>query len=337
MSESEPPDGAVVHDDVEGWTIDGSSDEPAVLDAATELLDAELPDPRFVSSDYLRWAYRENPLGRAWERHQQVADGNDTLLVAHYANMPRRFRGPDGARSDGAWSLNAVVRTGHQRARHFTRIGLEIYDEAATAGRSFVVGVTNDKSTGAVVKYMGWRLVGPLPVRVVAPVGRGRRRMSHAEVDANWLDSPDFDEFAATVDRHPVGGWVTDYTADVLRWRLACPETRYFVHQTDDVALITTTSHLGPVPACVVLKVFPLTAGSAVVDATPAIRSATRFHRAAFAVYAGFNGSASVRGVRPPRRVQPSPLNLIIRHLDPGVDQDSIELDTFEFLDMDAY
>lgn len=331
-----PPEGATVHDDVEGWTIDGRTDDPAILDAATALLDGELPDPRFVSSDYLRWAYRENPLGRAWERHQQVPEAGGTMLVAHYAIMPRRYRGPGGDRSDGAWSLNAVVHHDHQRARHFTRIGLEIYEEAAGDGRSFVVGVTNDKSTGAVVKYMGWRLWGPLPVRVVHPLGRARRRVTHTEIDATWLDSPAFEEFAATVDRHAVDGWVTDYSPDVLRWRLACPETRYFLHQADDVALITTRSTLGPVPACVVLKLFPL-AGGAEIDATRAVRSAIRFHRAGFGVYAGFNGSVTVRGVRPPRRLQPSPLNLIIRHLDPAVDQDAIVLDTFEFLDMDAY
>ena len=90
-------------------------------------------------------------------------------------------------------------------------------------------------------------------------------------------------------------------------------------------------------PACVVLKVFPLAGGEASFDATGAIRSATRAQRAAFAVYAGFNGSVRVRGVRPPRRLQPSPLNLIIRRLEPELDQDAIELDTFEFLVMDAY
>lgn len=336
MTTSPPPD-ATVHDGVEGWTIDGSSDDPSILDAATKLLDAELPDPRFVSSDYLRWAYRENPLGRAWERHQQIPEGDGTHLVAHYAIMPRRFRGPAGEKSDGAWSLNAVVRSGHQRARHFSRIGLEIYDEAGAVGRSFVVGVTNEKSTGAVVKYMGWRLAGPLPVRIVHPVGRGRRRVDHLHVDDRWLDSDGFTDFAAAVDRHTVDGWSTDYDAELLRWRLACPETDYTVHIGDDLALVTTKSNLGPVPACVVLKAFPLATGTAPVDATAMIRTATRHHRAGFAVYAGFNGSVKVRGIAPPRRFQPSPLNLIIRHLDPDVDQDTITLDTFEFLDMDAY
>ena len=333
----EAPEGATVHEGVEGWTVDGSSDDQRILDDATALLDAELPDPRFVSSDYLRWAYRDNPLGRAIERHQIVAGGGKPRLVAHYANMPRVYRGPDGERANGAWSQNAVVHRDHQRTRHFSRIGLEIYDEATARGWSFAVGVTNEKSTGAVVKYMGWRLAGPLPVRVISPLGRGARRIRHIEVSAGFLDSGEFEEFAAVVDRHRVGGWATDYTPEVLRWRLACPHTKYHLHIADDVALITARAAAGPIPACVVLKIFPLTSSNASVDATRAIRSATRRHRGAFAVYAGFNGSARVRGVRPPRRLQPSPLNLIIRHLDPTVDQDAITLDTFEFLDMDAY
>ncbi len=331
------PDRAGVHEGIEGWTIDGSSDDQSILDNATALLDTELPDPRFVSSDYLRWAYRDNPSGRAIERHQLVDVEGESLLVAHYAIMPRVYRGPDGERNDGAWSQNAVVHREHQRSRHFSRIGLEIYDEAGDRGWSFVVGVTNKKSTGAVVKYMGWRLAGPLPVRVIAPIGRGKRRTRHIEISPSFLDSEGFDEFAATIDRHRVVGWTTDYIPDVLRWRLACPHTRYFLHITDDVALITTRTSAGPIPACVVLKIFPLTSGTAHVDATRVIRSATRWHRGAFAVYAGFNGSVRVRGVRPPRRLQPSPLNLIIRHLNPVVDQDAITLDTFEFLDMDAY
>jgi hypothetical protein len=87
----------------------------------------------------------------------------------------------------------------------------------------------------------------------------------------------------------------------------------------------------------VVLKVFPLVTSAEPIDATRTIRSITRRQRSLFAVYAGFNRSVRVHGVRPPRQLQPSPLNQIVRSLDPGVDQDSIELDTFEFLDMDAY
>lgn len=336
MAQSHPPEGSTVHDDVEGWTIDGASNDPALLTAATRLLDEELPNPRFIDDEYLRWCYHDNPLGRAIERHQQISGSDGPLTVAHYANIPRRYRGPDGDRCNGAWSLNAVVRDGHQRERHFSRLGLEIHAESAERGWSFVIGVTNDKSTGAVVKHMGWRVLGPLPVRVIQPIGPGARRIRHQKITDEWLDSVEFAELAATIDRQPVNGWSTDYTPDVLRWRLACPSTDYVVHVADDLALITTKSALGPIPACVVLKVFPLV-GGATVDATRAVRSATRWHRAAFAVYAGFSGSARIRGVRPPRWIQPSPLNLAMRNLDRSADQNALLIDTFEFLDMDAY
>ena len=332
-----PPEGAWTTPGVPGWTIDGSDDDPKPLADGTALLRAELPDPRLVDTEYLRWWYRGSPAGRAWERYHYVPGGARPLLVAHYANVPRRYRGPDGTSCDGAWSLHAVTRTGHQRARHFTRLGLEIYEEAAAAGASFVVGVTNDKSTGAVVKYLGWRLVGPLPVRIVAPLGRGGRRVEHIEVTDQWLTSSHFDDLASTIDRQRLGGWSTAWTPEVLRWRLACPHTRYWVHLADDVAVVSTRSGYGLLPATVVLKVFPLVTSAEPIDATRTIRSITRRQRSLFAVYAGFNRSARVQGVRPPRRLQPSPLNLIVRSLDPDVDQDSIELDTFELLDMDAY
>ena len=230
-----------------------------------------------------------------------------------------------------------MTRAGHQRARHFSRLGLEIYDEAAVAGATFVVGVTNEKSTGPVVKYMGWRLAGPLPVKIITPLGRGRRRIEHAEVTDDWLSSDRFDDLASTIDRQPLSGWSTAWTPDVLRWRLACPHSRYWVHVADDVAVVSTRSNYGPLPATVILKLFPLVTGGLPIDATRTIRSITRRHRSLFAVYAGFNESVRVRGPHPPRRFQPSPLNLIIRSLDSAVDQDALVLDTFEFLDMDAY
>ena len=55
------------------------------------------------------------------------------------------------------------------------------------------------------------------------------------------------------------------------------------------------------------------------------------------AVYAGFNRQVPVRGVRPPRRLLPAPLNLIYRSLSTEAPKETFVLDTFEFLDRDAY
>ena len=331
--------GARTTEGVEGWTISGPRPgDDAVLADATDLLRAESPDPRLIDDTvYLRWCYRDNPSGPAWERYHYIETpgGGRPLLVAHYVIAAQRFRGPGGRRCEGALSQNSATRSGHQRRRHFTRLALEVYAEAGAAGRAFVASVANAMSTPAFIKYLGWRMIGPLPVRVIPPAGRGRRDLSHVEVSASWLDSAEFDDLAAAVDRHPVAAWSTDWTAEALRWRLSCPFARYWIHTSDDLALVTTRISHKKLPITVVLKTFPL--GPGPMPATRAIRSITRWHRSAFAVYAGFNPAVTVQGIKLPRRLQPSPLNLIVRSLDPSVDNAEIDFDTFELLDTDAY
>jgi len=297
----------------------------------TDLLDDELPSARFVSDAYLHWLYDENPYGPAIQRS---AD-DDGVRVAHYAMVPQRYRGPDGV-VPAAFSLNAVVRRGTQRQGWFRKLGLEIYDEAAAAGWTFATGVCNDKSIGAVVKYMGWKTPGPLPVRVALPLPTRVAVESHA-VDAEFLAGAEFERLTAGLDAFPVQDWANSYTTEYLRWRLACPGSAYALHATDDLVAVTTRDKRAGIPAAVVLKLLPRDGRAVGVRAEPIVTAACGFHRAPYAVYAGFNALVPFRGIRPPRRLQPSPLHLILRGLAPGFDQEHFALDTFEFLDMDAY
>jgi hypothetical protein len=232
--------------------------------------------------------------------------------------------------------LNAVVRTGSQRGGHFTRLGLEIYEEATARGRSFVIGVCNEKSIGAVVKYMGWRNAGPLPVRLCPRAGRGDG-VEHHPVDAAWLRSPALEELAAGLDAHPARGYTNRYTLEQLRWRLSCPHAAYVVHVAPDLVAVSTRDRRFGVPAAMILKLLPRDGRSGPIASRQMIAAVCRHHRAPYAVYAGWNAHVPVQGVRPPRRLQPSPLYLILRTLAGGMDQQRLELDTFEFLDMDAY
>ena len=50
------------------------------------------------------------------------------------------------------------------------------------------MGVCNEKSIGAVVKYMGWKTPGPLPVRLCPPT-RLRTNVESFAVDTAFLDS----------------------------------------------------------------------------------------------------------------------------------------------------
>ena len=336
-----------------GRTLSSAQASEEALRDATDLLRAELPDPRLADDTaYLRWCYCANPAGRAIERYHYIdsedSDDSESLLVAHYLHIKRCYVGPSGEQVEGGWSMHAVTRSGHQRSRHFVRLAHEIIAEAAESGLAFVVGVANDKSVGSAVKYIGFTNIGPLPVRVIAAVaGRGAgmaRRMAHAEATQDWLNSADFTALAARIDHHSPRGWSTLWSPDVLRWRLSCPFARYWVHIGDDLALITTRTTYGRLPVTVVLKAFALHGDNGAqrmrrrpLHAGRAIRAVTVAQRSVFAVYAGFNSAVQVGGIAPPRRLQPSPLNLVIRNYAGAGDQQSPQLDTFEFLDMDAY
>jgi hypothetical protein len=303
---------------------------PSENDRTTDLLMAELPNPRLVDSDYVRWLYDESPYGPAVQRN---AD-EDGVRVAHYGMIPQRYRSPHGAVPAG-FSLNAVVRTGAQRKGWFRQLGPEVYEGAHDAGWQFATGVCNEKSIGTVIKYLGWKTPGPLPVRVCPPGVLAQGVESH-RVDDEFFAGP-FERIAEGLDRFPVAAWTNSYTPEYLRWRLASPHVSFAVHVSESLVGVSTTDKRFGIRAAAILKLLPRDGRAGPLRADPIVAAACRFHRAPYAVYAGFNAHVHVRGVQPPRRLQPSPLHLILRSLGDEVDQETLTVDTFEFLDMDAY
>jgi hypothetical protein len=296
----------------------------------TGLLAAELPARRYVDAGYLRWLYDASPYGPAITR--QLDDHG--VRVAHYAMIPQRYRNADGA-VPSAFSLHAVVRTGTQRKGLFRTLGQEVIDAASAAGWRFATGVCNEKSIGTVVKYLGWKTPGPLPVKVCVPLHRGRGVESVA-VDDDFR-TRDLPGIAHDLDDVPVRTWTNTASPEYLQWRLASPYASYAVHVSSDLVAISTTDTGFGVRAAVILKLMPRGGRGGPLPADAVIGAACRFHRAPYAVYAGFNEHVRVRGFTPPRRLQPSPLNFILRSLSDDVDQETLAVDTFEFLDMDAY
>jgi hypothetical protein len=301
----------------------------------TELLNAELPDTRFQDASYLRWLYDENPVGPGF--HDSVDE--DGRRMAHYAVIPQEYRCADGP-ARMVFSLNAVTRSGAQRKGWFTTLGERVYARGAEWGALGVVGVSNVNSTPPVVKKLDFRLLGPLPVRVFPAAGPTVPIETHA-VDAAFLASVAFDEWAHDLDDFPVEGWVNRWTPTYLRWRLAAPNMThpYRVHASADLAAITVRDRLGPVPVTVVVKLLPRggAAGRGPLDGHPLIRAVCRADRSPVALHAGYNRHVRVQGVAPPRRFLPAPLNLIYRSESPAAPKETFAFDIFEFLDMDGY
>lgn len=307
--------------------------DPEELRRDTELLDAELPDPRFRDESYLRWLYHGNPHGEGIT--ESVDD--DGVRVAHYGLVPQEYRNAHGP-APFVFSLNAVTRSGIQRKGYFTSISRRLFERATAQGIRMVVGVSNENSTPPVVEKLGWRLYCPLPVRVVPRPLRRPDGWRSVDVDADYLASDTFDADTAGLDDHPAAGWTNRYTTEHLRWRLASPNGPGFtVHVGPDLVAISTVSHLGPVPMAVLVKLLPRHGDGRRLAVSAAVAAVCRHHRGPACVYAGWNRWVPVRGLRPPRRLLPAPLNLIVKSLDPDIDQDRFVLDTYEFLDMDAY
>jgi hypothetical protein len=301
------------------------------LTPVTQLLNAELPDERWADNRYLTWLYEENPAGPAYQGN---AD-EDGVRMAHYALIPIDYRDASGP-VPGCYSLNAVTRQGAQRKGYFIGLGLDIYKRAGEDGRRIVTAVPNEKSVGAGVKYLGWRLVGRMPVRLAVAAGTGAG-IESLPVTEELLTSERFEELTADLDDHPTTHVTGRWTTEVLRWRLRRPQTSYTIHAGPDVFAVSSRTVQKGVPAAVILKLIPRGGRHGPLSSRRVVAAACRHHRTPVALYAGWNEHVTFRGVRPPKRIQPAPLFILVRSLCDDVDQDAITLSTYEFLDVDAF
>jgi hypothetical protein len=304
-------------------------------DATSRLLVEHLDATRFGHPGYLAWFYRDNPRGEAIDENVDDDDGN---RVAHYAVIPTVYRTAQGT-TPFIFSSNVATSPTVRRGGLFRTMAERMYERAAASGAPGMVGVGNDNSTVVVVERFGWRALGPLPVRVCMPVPGRDRSVESRRVDPKLLATPWFETAAADLDGVPVTDWVQSWTPDFLRWRLSRPDGGYVLHVTPDALAVSVLAHARfRVRCAVLLKVFPRAGARLPLSASPMVAAACRYHRAALCVYAGFNAHVHVRGVRSPRRLQPSPLNLVFKSLDETrAPSATFRLDTFEFLDMDAY
>lgn len=314
---------------------EGERGEPDRDEKSAKLLADALDPVRFGHPGYLPWFYRQNPRGEAIDENEDDEHGN---RVAHYAVLPTVFRTPAGT-TPFIFSSNVATSPTVRRGGLFRVMAERVYERIRASGAPALVAVTNAASTVVVVDKFGWRALGSMPVRISVPVpGLGRAVESRA-VDADLLASDWFAAASADLDWVPVTDWVQSWTPDFLRWRLSRPDGGYVVHVTPDALAVSVLDHAPlRVRAAVLLKVFPRPGASLPVSPAPFIAAACRYHRARVCVYAGFNAHARVRGIRPPKRLQPSPLNVVFKSFDETrAPTTAFRLDTFEFLDMDAY
>lgn len=307
-------------------SIDPTKAQPGLddLTATAKLLAEVFPSSHTGHVDYLKWLYRDSPFGENIE-----ANLDDQLgRAGHYTLIPIALTS-SGEAQRGALSLNTAV---HSRARGmgvFVDLATKALELAAQRDVETVLGVSNANSTPGFVGRLDFQLLDTLPVTVLMPLAgsTGIR----------------FDSFWASRQALPIqsdllspssSGLARLWTPETLSWRLASPFAQYAVHIGADMIAVTTQDRRMGVAFAVILKIFASTpVGPSSTKAL--VRYICRWHRAPLALHIGINENFNPRGMPLPKRLRPSPLNLIHRNLQHAAGTPPISC--FELLDFDAY
>ena len=272
------------------------------LDAATLSRYAELflhcfPGARHLDAGYLEWLYCANPAGPAVGFDAWSGD----RLAAHYACIPvDAFVA--GASARLALSLNTATHPDFQGRGLFTRLAQCTYDAAAASGLAAVYGVANANSTPGFVKKLGFTLVRPLD----ALVGLGSLPSCHSGAV----------QFARR------------WTSESLAWRVSSPARPYrLVRHDGGVAAEAPAGYPG-------LKAWDeLDTGAASMGSLQRPTHALKLHL-------GLRPADAVRRgawMEIPKRLRPSPLNLIYRPLLAGQSVPAADAIRLGQLDFDAF
>jgi hypothetical protein len=296
----------------------------AELAGTSAFLRREFAAAKFANPEYLRWYYTANPDGEAVARCRDDERGP----LATYALVPQRWRRGDTRALLGI-TVNACVRRDAQRHGVFTDLANEVFGAASAAGVEGTLTIANANSTPAFIDRLDFTPVAPLPVRALRPVGAARG------VEWPAIDDAVLRSLAGDCAARHVDGWVHDWTFESLRWRLANPAAEYRICRDDRVWCVSTVQRVARLRLAVVLALVPRP-GASRPPAGAVVAATCRSWRAAGAVYAGRNPLVRVRGLPLPRRVLPSPLNLLAR----GFTRPTptlTDVAVYEFLDTDHY
>ena len=113
------------------------------------------------SFEYLKWQYRDNPVGHIVGFNAYLGD----VLAAHYVTMPI-YMNINGKKTLGVLSLNTATHHEHRGKRLFSILAERTYEYAAENGYKFVIGVANANSTHGFIKHLKFKLIGPLTFKI---------------------------------------------------------------------------------------------------------------------------------------------------------------------------
>lgn len=249
--------------------------------------------------DYLDWLYRCNPDGKVVGFDARDGD----RLAAHYVCIPARAK-IGNEEVAVLLSLNTATHPEYQGKGLFTKLAELTYAAGAELGFDSVYGVANANSTPGFTRKLGFQLVGPLQASVgIGPLGiKFSQDTSSLQFRRIWSEQ-------------------------ALAWRCASPVNPIGVRTHENC-----TTLLASVPGT------PILAAADIDVMVPKVEKASSI--SPLRLFLGQVPSAWQRRalyMDIPKRLRPSPLNLIYRSLTgrvKAIDPDAVFLG---FIDFDAY
>lgn len=272
---------------------------PANIDAHVALMARCFPEATHFTHAYLRWLYLENPAGEV----VGFDAWEGSRLAATYVTVPANVK-VDGRAVRGLLSLNTATDPEFQGKGLFTRLATAVFERAAKSGFACVYGIANANSTPGFTRKLGFHLVEPLR----GAIGYGAGYCSDLEAarrEARFCRQWSAPELAWR-SKNPANPLRATARGGLTEFRAA---TRYHV--------LCATGHLDGQWA-------------------PAGRWPVRPAVYVGAVPAPYRRHGAYADI--PKRLRPSPLNLIFRSLEPASGAPLAAGQSFlSFLDFDAF
>lgn len=259
------------------------------------------PKALHLNVPYLRWLYRDNPIGDFFGIDAYF----DNRVIGQVAAIPGEYF-LSGRVVKGLLAVNVAVHPKFQGRHLFKKLGLKMCELATEAGYSFVIGVANRVATLGWIRQMGFQLVQPLEARI----GMGSLKVN----------------FSIEMDEQFRRIW----SDESFKWRAANPNNpifkRYYYGRWECYA--AAKGIYLPVYTELAKEIFSY------AETKKRFLSPIRL----FLGLLPFERKASLKNYYSiPNRYKPSPLNLIYKSLDQKVEKLEKEHITFSFLDFDAY
>jgi hypothetical protein len=229
--------------------------------------------------------------------------------VGHYATIPVRAL-LFGEEKPGLLSLNTAVHKEYRGRDLFRRLALQTFDEAKAAGREFVVGVANQISTPLFKRYLKFKIIGPLQVK-----------LSLSSVSLNLQKS--------LYNYYPV------WDDELIEWRLQRPHTSYYTKKyfpgspSSNMTVWAKTEQYG------------IHAQLGILPNNPALKAARILLTNPLKLWIGYgkirSSFGSLASYNIPDKWKPSPLNFIFKELKVETRDLDPENILFQLADFDAY